>query len=51
MSYWRSLASFLAKAEVNWDLQSDTTFSCNPNCLKTLLKKSLAISAVSTVFE
>ena len=49
MSHCRSLASSLAKADANWDLQSDMTFLCSPNCLKILLKKRLVIPAESTV--
>ena len=40
MSYCRSLVSSLVKAEVNWGLWSDMTFSYSLNCLKTWLKKS-----------
>ena len=50
-SYWRSLASSLAKAEVNWGPQSDISESCRPNLLKMWEKKSLAIPMASTVLE
>ena len=50
-SYWRSLASSLAKAEANWGPLSDITESCRPNLLKTWEKKSLATSMASTVLE
>ena len=49
MSYCRSLVSSLAKAKVNLGLQSNTTFLCSLNYLRTLLKKRLAIPAASTV--
>ena len=50
-SYWRSLASSLAKVEANWGPLSDITESCRPNCLKMWEKKSLATPAVSMVLE
>ena len=50
-SYWRSLASSLAKAEANWGSLSDIKESCRPNLLKTWEKKSLATSMASTVLE
>ena len=49
MLYCGSLASSLAKADANWDLQSDTAFSYSLNCLKTLLKKRLAIPVASAI--
>ena len=51
MSYWRSLASFLANAEANWGPQSDIKESCRPNLLKTWEKKSLATSMALMVLE
>ena len=50
-SYWRSLASSLAKAEANWGPLLDIMESCRPNRLKTWEKKSLATPAASMVLE
>ena len=50
-SYWRSLASSLAKAEANWGPRSDIRESCRPNLLKTWEKKSLATPMASIVLE
>ena len=51
MSYWRSLASSLAKAKVNWGPLSDIKESCRLNLLKTWEKKSLATSMALMVLE
>ena len=51
MLYWRSLASSLAKVEVNWGPRSDIKESCRPNLLKTWEKKSLATPMASIVLE
>ena len=50
-SYRRSLASSLAKAEVNWGPLSDIRESCRPNLLKTWEKKSLATPMALIVLE
>ena len=50
-SYWRSLASSLVKAEVNWGPLSDIMESCRPNLLKMWEKKSLATSMASMVLK
>ena len=51
MSYLRSQASSLARAEVNWGPLSDIKVSWRPNHLKTFWKKSFPTSATSMVFE
>ena len=51
MSYLRSWANSLARAEVNCRPQSDIRESCNPKRLKTWLKKSFPTLATSMVFE
>ena len=50
-SYLRSLASSLAKAEVNCCPQSEIRVSWSPKCLNMWSKKSWAIPFTSTVFE
>ena len=51
MLYCSSLVSSLVKAEANWGLQSDMTFSCSPNHLKIWLKKSWAIVTIDTFVQ
>ena len=49
--YLRSLASPLAKAEVNCGPRSEIRISWSPKCLNMWSKKSWAIPFTSTVFE
>ena len=51
MSYWRSLANSLAKADANCGPLSDIMELCRPNRLKMWEKKSLATPAASMFLE
>ena len=51
MSYLRSRANSLVRAEANCGPRSDIRESCTPKCLKTWVKKSFPTPTASMVLE